>query len=278
MRRMRAFTLIELLVVIAIIAILAAILFPVFAQAKEAAKKTSCLSNSKQIGTASQIYLADYDDVYMITRGQQANGTNLPFEWSPDKFIITGADPNQSAHLSMWANAMEPYMKNWDIWSCPSGTDYILATTPANIQKVSFSYSINAYLNSFSATAIALPADTVSFYEMPKARRGVHFFTTFPLPQILTSDPSPFRWDVNANTLWTWTSSIDNSWWNHSRGQNNVFSDGHAKFTNTVSRRAGEWLQTSTTGIPTWSAGLNMKAWVVGQFWLCPLAPVDDKF
>ncbi len=58
----RAFTLIELLVVIAIIAILAAILFPVFAQAKEAAKKTQTLSNAKQNGTAIQIYTADYDD------------------------------------------------------------------------------------------------------------------------------------------------------------------------------------------------------------------------
>src|SRR5688572_4148144 len=60
----RAFTLIELLVVIAIIAILAAILFPVFAQAKLAAKKTTTLSNIKQVGTSTFIYTADYDDVY----------------------------------------------------------------------------------------------------------------------------------------------------------------------------------------------------------------------
>jgi prepilin-type N-terminal cleavage/methylation domain-containing protein len=62
----RAFTLIELLVVIAIIAILAAILFPVFAQAKEAAKRTSCLSNAKQIGTAVMMYLGDYDGTFPI--------------------------------------------------------------------------------------------------------------------------------------------------------------------------------------------------------------------
>jgi prepilin-type N-terminal cleavage/methylation domain-containing protein len=63
----RAFTLIELLVVIAIIAILAAILFPVFAQAKEAAKKTVEISNFKQVGTAVQMYLGDYDDRYMLS-------------------------------------------------------------------------------------------------------------------------------------------------------------------------------------------------------------------
>jgi prepilin-type N-terminal cleavage/methylation domain-containing protein len=63
----KAFTLIELLVVIAIVAILAAILFPVFAQAKEAAKKTTCLSNLKQIGTSFGLYLADWDDQYPNT-------------------------------------------------------------------------------------------------------------------------------------------------------------------------------------------------------------------
>lgn len=64
MRIRKAFTLIELLVVIAIIAILAAILFPVFAQAKEAAKDTQALSNVKNIGTAHLIYTADYDDTF----------------------------------------------------------------------------------------------------------------------------------------------------------------------------------------------------------------------
>ena len=62
-----AFTLIELLVVIAIIAILAAILFPVFAQAKEAAKKTQCLSNKKQIATSTLIYCADHDDYFPMS-------------------------------------------------------------------------------------------------------------------------------------------------------------------------------------------------------------------
>src|SRR5438067_8373067 len=64
MRHRNAFTLIELLVVIAIIAILAAILFPVFAQAREKARQSTCLSNCKQMGTAAMLYLQDYDETY----------------------------------------------------------------------------------------------------------------------------------------------------------------------------------------------------------------------
>ena len=79
MARRRAFTLIELLVVIAIIAILAAILFPVFAQAKEAAKKTTCISNLKQIGLSTTLYLSDFDDQYPIGIGAQASTRKVFF-------------------------------------------------------------------------------------------------------------------------------------------------------------------------------------------------------
>lgn len=99
----KAFTLIELLVVIAIIAILAAILFPVFAQAKTAAKITKSLSNVKQLGTSMMIYTADYDDTIPPEYG---NGTD--------------ADPNQYHNTDTWVGRIYPYVKNKQIFFDPT--------------------------------------------------------------------------------------------------------------------------------------------------------------
>ena len=91
MNRRHGFTLIELLVVIAIIAILAAILFPVFARAREKARQTSCLSNVKQIMLGVRMYLDDFDEVYPLR--YQGGG---------------------------WPNVIQPYLKNTQIYKCPS--------------------------------------------------------------------------------------------------------------------------------------------------------------
>lgn len=112
----RAFTLIELLVVIAIIAILAAILFPVFAQAKKAAKKTQDLSNMKQLGTALQIYLSDYDDTY-----------------SPAYYYKNGVgsanDGNGVGGYAQWSGLLMPYTKNEQIFVSPGSTNGGFAPT-----------------------------------------------------------------------------------------------------------------------------------------------------
>jgi prepilin-type N-terminal cleavage/methylation domain-containing protein len=96
----RGFTLIELLVVIAIIAILAAILFPVFAQARERARQISCLSNSRQLATANFMYTQDYDE------------TLLP----STNYGVDPADP-----LRIWPGMILPYVKNEGVFVCPSG-------------------------------------------------------------------------------------------------------------------------------------------------------------
>src|ERR1035438_8078601 len=95
--RKRGFTLIELLVVIAIIAILAAILFPVFAKAREKARAASCLSNCKQLGLAMMQYVQDFDEAY-------------PMVYS-----------NLSATVRyVWGDVISPYCKNLQIFACPS--------------------------------------------------------------------------------------------------------------------------------------------------------------
>ena len=98
--RGRGFTLIELLVVIAIIAILAAILFPVFAQAREKARQTGCLSNLKQIGNALTMYVQDYDEI-------------LP---SPDH----ATDGPSSLNDPKWMDRIYPYARNEQLFNCPS--------------------------------------------------------------------------------------------------------------------------------------------------------------
>ncbi len=98
----KAFTLIELLVVIAIIAILAAILFPVFAQAKAAAKKTSCISNCKQDALAKEMYLGDYDDTYVLIQYR-------------NNYRVDTTPPDSNIGV-----LLQPYMKNVQILSSPA--------------------------------------------------------------------------------------------------------------------------------------------------------------
>jgi prepilin-type N-terminal cleavage/methylation domain-containing protein/prepilin-type processing-associated H-X9-DG protein len=99
----RAFTLIELLVVIAIIAILAAILFPVFAQAREKARQSSCQSNLKQLGNAVMMYVQDYDE-------------QLPYNYHYS---------NGQANLWWWEDDVQPYIKNLQVLICPSANPKI---------------------------------------------------------------------------------------------------------------------------------------------------------
>jgi len=107
LKEKRGFTLIELLVVIAIIAILAAILFPVFSRARENARKTACLSNLKQVGTALMMYVQDFDERYP------------PASLYNPNYASTGT-------FVAWLPALYPYVKNQKVFECPStnGSQY----------------------------------------------------------------------------------------------------------------------------------------------------------
>ena len=132
----KGFTLIELLVVIAIIAILAAILFPVFAKAREKARQSSCLSNTKQIGLAVMQYAQDYDERLCPTY----SGTSL-------------------ADYMSWAMKIAPYAKNNQVFDCPSST--IAKWDGTWAENMSFGYSVLFEGNPMAIGQIAKPAETV---------------------------------------------------------------------------------------------------------------------
>ena len=144
----RAFTLIELLVVIAIIAILAAILFPVFAQAKLAAKATSCLSNLRQLDTSFVMYQTDYDDQFPLA----AYGT--------------------AVSVTFWHDEIDPYVKNKQIWLCPCSR--VKEKDSNGTQTTHFGYNVRYLTNikldfsnlpfqtAVSATSVEDPSNTVA--------------------------------------------------------------------------------------------------------------------
>jgi len=239
--RKNAFTLIELLVVIAIIAILAAILFPVFARAKEAAKKTADLSNVKQISTALQIYSTDYDD-YLPQPG-----------WSPYQ-------TNGQNSCYCWRWAVQPYMKsvqlmgspsnpfiNEPIWSdqCFWGTEGIMPLPNTDTMEVKSgikrSYAGNiAWAWKYSNSGLGLPNP----HGAPMSN------TSSPRPaNILLIVPSrDFYPDLGPWTL-GWTGG-----WLGNRGDWNVFN-GFAHVS---------YLDTHARGVKPCSL-LGSKTWTWGQ-------------
>ena len=194
----RGFTLIELLVVIAIIAILAAILFPVFAKAREKARQASCLSNCKQMGVAVMMYAQDYDEHYPGL--QNAGG---PFTY------------NGYTHTQMlWYMAIEPYHKNVQIFNCPSAD-----TTWRGQYTGDTRYGINVRLTYLSATSspctlgdIAYPAETVIIADSDWTHSTADY--EFSNSYMLTTPFHVSRFVPQR----------------HNGGANFVLCDGHAKW------------------------------------------------
>jgi len=141
------FTLIELLVVIAIIAILAAILFPVFARARENARRTSCQSNLKQVGLGLRQYSQDNDELFPLT------------------YVDVNASGTFDAADSGWVQSVQPYVKSYQLFQCASETNGMIANvgTGANPTTVGWTdYWYNSNLAGLNESQISFVANTIS--------------------------------------------------------------------------------------------------------------------
>jgi len=202
--RRRAFTLIELLVVIAIIAVLAAILFPVFAQAREKARGLSCLSNCRQTGTALYMYVQDYDET-------------LPLN-------------SHAGAAASWLLTLQPYIRHQLLYRCPSDASINWgAPLPGQTALRTSSYAINGLVNGRSLAAITAPADCIYLGELADNRTGDHLHPTSWSGPGITGTIDPVT-ELNTRR--------------HQGGANYVFVDGHAKwqrFEQTWSPPARNW-------------------------------------
>jgi prepilin-type N-terminal cleavage/methylation domain-containing protein len=154
------FTLIELLVVIAIIALLAAILFPVFARARENARKSSCQNNLKQIGIGFTQYVQDYDENWVVPEQSIANS-----------FCADGQPAFQT-----WEGRIQPYVKSWQVFRCPSNSNVQQQGNRVGTARCRSAYGIslnhwngnrkNGWQTSISEADWARPAQTIVSADM----------------------------------------------------------------------------------------------------------------
>lgn len=196
MCKKNGFTLIELLVVIAIIAILAAILFPVFAKAREKARQTQCLSNLKQLGNAVEMYKQDYDETF-------------PLAFYYDSW----GDPNT---IHWWMTNLQPYIKNNGILVCPSKSGLLSFCRQADWTEnggIKISYTINDLITMWpsvmSDSSLNSPANMLIIWEGG-------------WPESNTLDAMDCNW--NSGSSYNYTSYV------HNEGFNALFCDGHTKW------------------------------------------------
>jgi prepilin-type N-terminal cleavage/methylation domain-containing protein/prepilin-type processing-associated H-X9-DG protein len=211
-KRSRGFTLIELLVVIAIIALLAAILFPVFARARENARRASCQSNMKQIGLGFMQYAQDYDDRFPC----------LPYE------VDSTSSPKTAMYFS---DQIQPYVKSYQVLKCPSDSskpespNYYSPVTGETVYQ--YSYGYNSNFGAIKVGGINNTSSTVLTWEKQKANRpNLTLTTEYPsagadFSGLTATPPCTLR-----ITGITGCGALER----HLEGANWLFADGHVKW------------------------------------------------
>lgn len=211
----RGFTLIELLVVIAIIAILAAILFPVFSQVREKARQTSCMSNLRQIGTATLMYSQDYDEIFIGT--EFGGGTS----GSPEYF---------------WGDMLQPYSKNTQILRCPSSSVPFQFSPPVSgfPNGISLEWTYHYAINDIrDANEVRVGAAHQHLATFTKPAETVLIVDGYPVAEEPNegNGETPERHEIR----WVWGqrdnthNPLDDGNPRHQEAFNFVASDGHAK-------------------------------------------------
>lgn len=208
-RSRRGFTLIELLVVIAIIAILAAILFPVFARARENARRASCQSNLKQVGLGLMQYTQDYDE-----RLPRSRTDNIALPAGP------GGTPaaNPAATNVPWHFIIQPYVKSFQLFKCPSNTATNFVNNSNNLVPRSY------VSNGQSGT---MPGDVGGTTPMPSGRNTALSEIDSPATTVLVGEVK----DRADPEFWFSNNSVGNNdlMLGHLGTTNILYADGHVK-------------------------------------------------
>jgi prepilin-type N-terminal cleavage/methylation domain-containing protein/prepilin-type processing-associated H-X9-DG protein len=237
----QAFTLIELLVVIAISAILAAILFPVFARARENARRSSCQSNLKQIGLGIMQYTQDYDEKFPMFRvGVPAPGKTYG-----------------------WADSIQPYVKSEQILQCPSNSDVLpdrTSATPVSQQRGYTDYLYNSAIGSQTGTNPALGSG-ISLSAVEQASLTVMLLEGFvdPVnPNSPVNNGSARNATRGGNSTTSPLGNVSNVKADrHLEGSNISFSDGHVKWFKAAANSTNTLANVYPANVPFAISGQN---------------------